>query len=254
MPWLGYFDMINQADVFIFLDDAQWTSRDWRNRNRVRTSQGWIWLTVPVKFEKPHFEYDIKDVKTDNSQDWQEMHLNTLWAYYKKSSHFTEMYSLFDSILNKKHKLVVDLSYELIFKICNYIGIKEIRFLFSQDMKILKELKRTERLLGILEQIGGVTTYISGPAAKSYLEESKFEEKGIKVEWHEYHHPYYDQNTWRSNIFISHLSIVDLLFNHGKESLEILSCKKIIEKPEQIQIIMPDEYRVKKKLPRKGVE
>lgn len=254
MPWLGYFDMINQADVFVFLDDVQWTNTDWRNRNRVRTPQGWAWLTVPVKFEKSHLEYYIKDVKIDNSQDWQKRHLDTIWACYKKSSYFTEVYPLFDNILSKKHTLVADLNYELIFKICNYIGVKETRFLFSQDMKIPEELKRTERLLGILNQIRGVTTYISGPAAKSYLEEAKFEEKSIKVEWHDYHHPYYNQNTWRSNTFISHLSIIDLLFNHGKESFEILSCQKAIEKPEQIQIIMPDEYMVKKKLLRKVLE
>ena len=242
MPWLGYFDLINQADVFVFLDDVQWSTGAWRNRNRVRTAQGWTWLTVPVKFEKAHFEYSIKDVEINNFQNWQKKHLGTLWTCYKKAPYFDEVYPLFDSILSKKQIFVIDLNYELIFAICNYIELKETKFLFSQEMSISREIKKTEKLIGIFEEIGGVATYISGPSAKSYIEESKFEGKGIKLEWHNYQHPYYRQNTWGSNIFIPYLSIVDLLFNHGKESLDILSGSRIIEKPEHIQTVMPDEY------------
>ncbi|GAH65444.1 unnamed protein product, partial [marine sediment metagenome] len=185
----------------------------------------------------------IKDVKIDNSKNWQGKHLGTLRSCYKKAPHFDEVYSLFNNILNKKAQFVIDLNYELISVICNYIELKEMRFLFSQEINLPREVKKTEKLLSILEEIGGITTYISGPSAKPYLEESKFEEKGIKVEWHNYRHPYYNQNTWGSNIFIPYLSIVDLLFNHGKESLEILTGGKIIEKPEHIKVILPDEYK-----------
>ena len=235
--------MVDEADVFVFLDDVQWTTRDWRNRNRVRTPQGWSWLTVPVKLERSHYEYKINDIEIDNSQDWQKKHLGVLRRFYRKTPYFDEVYPLFDNILGKKKKFVVDLNYELIFGICNYIDLKETRFLFSQEMNIPNNVRKTERLLRIIEEIGAITTYISGSAAKSYLEENELEEKGIKVEWHDYHHPYYSQNTWGSNIFIPYLSIVDLLFNHGKESLRILSCKKIIERPEHIQVVLPDEYK-----------
>ena len=245
IPWLGYFDLINQADVFVFLDDVQWTTRDWRNRNRIRTPQGWSWLTVPVKLERTYFEYDIKDVEIDSSGSWQKKHLGTLRSWYKKAPHFDEVYPLFDSILSKKQKFVIDLNYDLLFAICDYIELKETRFLFSQEMTISREARKTGKLLAIIEEIGGVTTYISGPSANAYLEESEFEAKGIKVEWHNYHHPYYKQNTWGSNIFIPYLSIVDLLFNHGKESLGILSGSKITGKPEHIQVVLPDEYKGK---------
>ena len=243
IPWLGYFDLMNQADVFVFFDDIQWTTRDWRNRNRVRTAQGWTWLTAPVKLEKPYYEYDIKDVKLDNSDNWQEKHLGTFRTWYKKAPYFAEVYPLFDTILSKKQEFVVDLNYELIFAICNYIELKKTRFLFSQETNFCKELKKTERLLCVLEEIGGVTTYMSGTSAKLYLEENKFKGKGIKVEWHNYQHPYYRQNTWGSNVFIQYLSIIDLLFNHGKESLEILSGRRTIERPEHIEIVPADEYR-----------
>ena len=243
IPWLGYFNLIHEADVFVFLDDVQWTIRDWRNRNRVRTPQGWSWLSVPTSLEKPYFEYVIKDVKIDNSQNWQRKHLGTLRSGYQKAPYFAEVYPLLENILGKKHEFVVDLNYELIFGICNYIGLGKTRFLFSQEMNISGEGKKTEKITGIIEAIGGVTAYLSGPAAKLYLDGSKFEEIGVEVAWHEYHHPYYRQNTWRSNIFISYLSVVDLLFNHGKESLGILSGTKIIEKPEGIQVVSADDYQ-----------
>ncbi len=243
MPWLGYFDLINQADVFVFLDDVQWTTGDWRNRNRIRTPQGWTWLTVPVRFEKPHLEYHIKDVQISTSQNWQKQHLDALWACYRKTPHFGEVYPLFEKALSTKQKFIVDLNYELIFVICNYLELKKTRFLFSQKMNTPGELSKDERLLAIFDEIGGVTTYISGPAAKSYLQENKFQEMGIKVQWHDYDHPYYNQNTWGSNMFIPYLSIVDLLFNHGKESLQILSGSKRIEKPEGIKTVLPDDYR-----------
>ena len=242
MPWLGFFNMVEEADIFVFLDDAQWTVRDWRNRNRIRTSQGWTWLTVPVKLEKTYYEYKICNVKIDNSQNWQEKHLGLLKSFYRRAHYFDEIYPLLDNILSKKHRFMVDLNYELIFWIIDYLKLKKIKFKYSQAMNIPNELKKTDRLLYILEKIGNIKTYISGPAAKSYIEMDKFENKGIKIIWHEYVHPYYEQNTWKSNIFIPYLSIIDLLFNHGKDSLDILTHKKVIKRPESIRIVMPNEY------------
>lgn len=247
MPWLGFFNMAEETDIFVFLDDAQWTVRDWRNRNRIRTSQGWTWLTVPVKLGKTYYEYRICDVKIDNSQNWQEKHLGLLKSFYRKARYFDEIFPPLDNILSKKHRFMVDLNYELIFWIANYLNLKDTKFLFSQKMDIPSELKKTNRLLYILEKIGNIKTYVSGPTAKAYIEIDKFEKKGINVIWHEYIHPYYEQNAWRSNIFIPYLSIIDLLFNHGKESLDILTHKKVIEKPESIKIVMPDEYERSKR-------
>ena len=244
IPWLGFLDMVNEATVFVFLDDVQWTKRDWRNRNRVRTPQGWSWLTVPAKLEKTYYEYNICDVQIDNSQNWQESHLGMLRGFYKRSPFFDEIYPIMDNILHKKHRFVVDLNYEIILDICHYLALEDTEFLYAQEMDIPPQIKATDRLLYILlEKIGDVATYISGPVSKAYLEEDKFTEAGIEVEWHYYEHPYYSQNTWRSNVFISYLSVVDLLFNHGKESLDILTLSKAIEKPESIQILTPDEYR-----------
>ncbi|HUV26532.1 MAG TPA: WbqC family protein, partial [Anaerolineales bacterium] len=162
IPWLGYFDLINRADVFVFLDDAQWTTRDWRNRNRIRTPQGWKWLTVPVALEKPYYEYCIKDVKVDNTQNWPEQHLTTLKHHYKKTPHFEEVHLLLENALNKEHKFVVDLNYDIIFRTCDYLALDIPKFLFSQEMNIPNDIKRDDKLLEILRTVGGIDTYISG--------------------------------------------------------------------------------------------
>lgn len=247
MPWLGFFDLLNQADIFVFYDDVQWSTGSWRNRNRIRSDQGWSWITVPIRFDGPHLNLAIKDVKINYERKWQKKHLGSLWACYKKSPYFEEIYPLFESVLSTKYQFVIELNYEIIFAICKYMSLEDKRFLFSQDMHIDKGAQKTERLLNVFEEIGGVTTYISGPAAMSYLEEDKVSRMGIKVEWHNYQHPYYNQNTWGSNMFISYLSVADLLFNHGKDSMEILSGAKVIEKPENVQLVTPDEYNQKVK-------
>jgi len=243
MPWLGFFDMIAKADVFVYLDDVQWTTRDWRNRNRIRTPQGWKWLTVPVKLEGDYRNYLIKDVEIDNSQNWRKDHLGTLNNVYRKAPYFQEVFPLFDDVLGKEQRLVIELNYELVFSMCDYLRIPRSRFMFSQEMDIPEEARQTDRLLAILDKVGQVSTYVSGPAAQAYMELDKFEERGIGVEWHHYDHPYYNQNTWGSNVFIPYLSVVDLLFNHGRESLDILLGKKRVDKPTDVQVVMPDEYK-----------
>ena len=240
IPWMGYFNLINSADVFVFLDSVQWTKRDWRNRNRVRTSQGWSWLTIPVKLEEAHYNRKICEVKIDNSQNWQAKHLGRLESFYKKAPYFDEIYIPLKKILNRGYKYIVDINYELLFWISGYLNLNHTKFLFSQKMDIPDELNKTDRLIWILETIGNVEYYLSGLKAQPYLEINKFEEKKIKVVWHDYRQPYYNQNTLESDAFISNLSILDILFNHGKDSPGIIFNKNKIKKPEHVKIIMPD--------------
>lgn len=242
LPWLGFFNMVQQSDVFVFFDDVQWTTRDWRNRNRIRTPQGWTWLTVPVRLNKSYFEYRSNEVEIDYSQPWQKKHLGTFSHCYAKSPFFNQVYPMLENIVGKPHKLAIELNYDIVLAICDYLGLKK-RFLYSQDMCIPDQVKKSERLLAVLEKVGGITEYISGPAAKNYLEEDKFKRAGIAVSWHEYHHPFYAQNTWHSGTFISYLSIVDLLFNHGPASLPILTGQTVVEKPAEIKVQSPEASR-----------
>lgn len=241
MPWMGFFHLIEISDVFVFYDDVQYTIRDWRNRNRIRTQKQWIWLSVPVKLERPHFEYRICEVPISYDHKWVKKHLNSIINSYQRSAYFDEFFPIIQGIDNKRPDYLSTLNYEIILAICDYLGINKPQFIFSQDMDIPKEHAKTDRLLAVLERIGGVKTFISGPKAKSYLETNKFTEKGINVVWHDYQQPYYEQNLWGSNIFISNMSIIDLIFNHGKESMQILTRKKVIEKPKLIEIVSPEK-------------
>jgi hypothetical protein len=235
---IGFFNLVNEADVFVYLDDVQWTKSDWRNRNRVRTPQGWTWLTVPVITHKHHKEYLIKDVQIDYSQDWQSKHLKTLEMCYKHSPYFEEVFPCVEAILNFKIELIARLNETIVNTFCSYMELPQPDFRFSEYMTLPESRQKNDRLLAILEYIGSIDHYLSGPSAKGYLDENRFEATGIKIEWHNYKHPYYNQKIWKStpNTFISHLSILDLLFNHGKESKNIITGRIKIDKPDNIVI------------------
>ena len=182
MPWLGFFNMVDWADTFIFLDDVQWTQRDWRNRNRVRTSQGWTWLTVPVTVSRHYRHYLIKDVQIDNSQNWQDKHLKTLEMCYKHTSCFTEIFPFIEAVFNARHVLISELNYDLIAVFCHYLCL-HTKFLYSQSMNLPIEVQKDDKLLAILQHVGNVDTYLSGPSAQGYLSKEKFNDAGIKVKW-----------------------------------------------------------------------
>lgn len=239
IPWLGFFDMLYQADKFVFYDDVQYTTRDWRNRNRICIQTGWRWLSVPVALSKSYFEYKVCEVPISYDHDWVKEHLDLFKEAYGKALYFSELYPLLERILVKRPKFLIDLNYALLFAICEYLGINTEKIMFSQKMDIDKDLTKTDRLLDVLSKTGKIREYISGPKAKGYLEQEKFDRKGIKVLWHKYQCPYYNQNLWNSNIFISHLSIVDLIFHHGKDALAVILHKKEIVKPEGVSIVSP---------------
>ncbi len=238
LPWLGFFDLVYKADTFVILDDVQYTVRDWRNRNRIKTPNGIIWLTVPVRSQNVR-EKLIKDVEIDNSQDWQRKHLKTFETFYKKARCYHEIIEMLLPVYEKKYKFLIEVDLDIIQRIKSYLSIQS-ELLFSSE--IPSEGKKDEKLLSICKHLNA-THYLSGNAAKNYLREEIFEKEGIKVEWHNYKHPYYEQ-LWMKEIgFVSYLSVVDLLFNHGPESLAILTNRKTIYKPEDIIMKNADEFK-----------
>jgi len=243
LPWLGFFDFIDQSDYFIFLDDVQWTKRDWRSRNRCRTPQGWSWLTVPVNLKKSSREYKICEVGISYSQPWIEKHLNLIYSCYKKTPFFPEVFPLIEKPLREKHSNISNLNYALVLEIVNYLGIKDVVFKFSQKFKNVSHLEKSDKLIAILKTLPKVKVYISGVLAKNYIDEDQFKEVGYSLLWHDYKHPYYNQKTWKQDVFISHLSIVDLLFNHGQESLDILTGRMVIPKPKNVRILTPEDLK-----------
>lgn len=215
IPWKGYFDLINCVDEFVVFDDVQFTKRDWRNRNKLKTPTGTAWLTVPVKVAGK-FEQLIKDTEIENDS-WSKKHWKFFEMNYKRSKYFNEVCEfLEDCYLETPYKYLSELNMSLIKKICSYLDINT-KFSHSSDFNLVNE--KSSRLLEICKQ-ANATEYISGPAAKNYLNTDLFDKSKINVSWFNYSsYPEYPQ-LWGE--FVHEVSILDLLFNCGKDSIKYL--------------------------------
>jgi WbqC-like protein family len=211
IPWKGYFDLIAAVDEFIIYDDMQYTRRDWRNRNQIKTPLGVQWLTVPVQV-KGKYHQKIRDTEIDDS-GWAMVHRKALVQNYSRASHFGEIAAWLEPLyLVESCTHLSRLNRCFIEAVCDYLGIKTV-ISNSWDYSLLDG--KTERLADLCQQAGG-TEYISGPAAKDYIEESVFTERGIKLTWFDYSgYPEYPQ-LWGE--FTHGVTILDLLFNCGKNS------------------------------------
>jgi hypothetical protein len=211
IPWKGYFDIIAAVDEFILYDDMQYTRRDWRNRNLIKTPQGAQWLTVPV-LVKGKYHQKICETEIDGA-DWAAAHWKAIAQNYRRASHFSEVASWLEPIyLSERFTQISKLNRRFIEAICFYFGIKTV-ISNSYDYKL--QGGKTERLADLCVQAGG-TEYISGPAAKDYIDENVFSDLGIKLTWFDYAgYPEYPQ-LWGD--FIHGVTILDLLFNCGKDA------------------------------------
>ena len=208
IPWKGYFDMIAAVDEFILYDDVQFTKNDWRNRNQIKTPQGVQWLTIPVGQD---IGRRIRDVTIGTK--WQEKHWRTLESNYRRARYFEEIAKwLMPLYFDEPASHLSHLNRRFIDAICNYLGIKP-KLSSSWDYSLIEG--KTERLVDLCAQVGG-TEYISGPAARDYIEEGVFGEEGIELTWFDYSgYPEYPQ-LWEG--FTHGVTILDLLFNCGKDA------------------------------------
>lgn len=208
IPWKGYFDMIAAVDEFILYDDMQFTKNDWRNRNKIKTPQGINWLTVPVG---QNIRRLIKDVRLDG--DWQQKHWKSLAANYRRAPFFNEIASWLEPLyIEQSYTLLSEMNRIMIEAVCRYLHIGTI---ISSSSDYTLADGKTERLLDLCMQAGG-TEYISGPAARDYMDESIFEHASIRLTWFDYEgYPEYPQ-LWGE--FVHGVSILDLLFNCGRNS------------------------------------
>ncbi|MFT4162415.1 WbqC family protein [Shinella sp.] len=215
IPWKGYFDMIAAVDEFILYDDMQYTRRDWRNRNKIKTPQGLQWLTVPVNV-KGKYHQTIRETRLDD-QAWRETHWKSLSYNYGKAPYFSEISHLLEPVLLKGQQVFLsDLNRDLLIAICIYLGITT-RIRCSSEFA-LREGK-SERLLGVCLD-AGAEIYVSGPAARDYLDSTIFTLAGISVEWFDYSHYREYPQLWGA--FEHGVSILDLLYNCGPQSASFM--------------------------------
>lgn len=213
IPWLGYFRKMVESDVFIMLDNVQYTKNSFINRNKIKTPQGDMWLTVPVAFK---FGELINEVKINNESNWRKRHLKTLEMDYKKTEFFEQIVGLIEEIYYYKDwQNLCEFNTALVKSIAFYLGLDK-KIVNASDLKV--HGKSTELLIQIVKQVNG-ETYLSGSGGTKYQEEDTFVREGIGLQYCGFVHPIYPQQ-WGD--FIPNLSIIDLLFNCGPSSQRIL--------------------------------
>lgn len=210
IPWKGYFDIIHDVDLFIFYDDLQYTKNDWRNRNKIKTNQGVNWITIPVGADANRLICDVEI--TDAT--WQTKHWKTLQQFYCKSPHFARYQTFFEDIyLGRQWRNLSELNQHLIRLIS--VDLLNITTEFRDSREFNLSGQKLERLLELVTK-AGAERYISGPAAKDYIESARFAELGIELVWKDYSgYPEYPQ---RFPPFDHGVSILDLLFNVGPDA------------------------------------
>ncbi|MEX0299181.1 MAG: WbqC family protein [Kordiimonas sp.] len=211
IPWRGYFDLINQVDIFVFLDDVQYTKQDWRNRNKIcirKSSPNW--LTIPVHTNS--LDQLINSVYINNKLPWVKKHLSALQSNYGRAPYFKEFFEPLKEIYNRRFELLVEFDIILIQQISDWLGI-ETEFCVSSNLNISGQ--KDDKLIRMIQSLGG-TEYISGPAAQAYLQPSLWQDAGINLKYIDYsgYPPYLQINPG----FEPQVSILDLIFMTGPDA------------------------------------
>jgi WbqC-like protein family len=210
LPWLGYFDQMCKADVFVWYDDVQFDKHGWRNRNRVKGPNGPLWLTVPI-LHKGRAEQPINAVEIDNRAAWSRKHLRSVAQLYARAPFRDAVLPRLSELLLRPWERLIDLDIATTEWLAGEFGIRTPRHSASQ---LLIDGDRNARLINLCRHFRA-TRYISGDAARAYLDVAQFAAAGIEVVWHSYQHPHYPQ---LHGEFVPYLSALDLLLNVGPEA------------------------------------
>jgi hypothetical protein len=220
LPWRGYFDFIREVDLFIIHDDLQYTKGDWRNRNRIKTSRGLEWITVPVNYKNT--SQIIEETTVDYSTSWAQKMLNRIREAYRQAPCFGMYFTQLNDLLLEPAASISELNLRLINWACGHLKINT-PIKFSREFNPMGA--KTERLLGILKQVDA-TVYLSGPAAQAYLVPELLEGNGIKLEYKKYNYPEYTQ---LFPPFEPYVSVIDLFFMTGENAWSYLEFSKEIQ-------------------------
>ncbi|MGA1859721.1 WbqC family protein [Azospirillum sp. 11R-A] len=220
LPWRGYMDFIRQVDLFLLFDDVQYTRRDWRNRSRIKTAQGWHWLTVPVRH--PARDQRIFEVEITYEVEWRSAHMAQIDAWYRKAPFYPLYRDELAELLAAEPRTLLELNHSACLWLMRLLDIRT-------PVRLASELgaqgRKTDRLLDLLRKVGA-TSYLSGPAAKDYIEVAKFHDVGIGLEYKTYDYADYPQQ-WGP--FQPGLSVIDLLMNVGPGAKEHIASRRANE-------------------------
>ncbi len=223
LPYLGLLHKISQADLFVIVDTVQFVKRGpfgFQNRAKIRTKTGWCWLTVPV-LTKGKFHQSIRETKINNKIPWQRKHWKSILLNYQGAPYFGRYGDFLEEIYNRQWEYLADLNETIIRYLLKELGIK-IKVVKASEVGPVG--KGTDLIVDMCRKLGA-NTYLHGKHGRDYVDESKFREAGLRSIYQEFHHPVYGQ---QFGPFLPNMAGIDLLFNHGEESLDILLGRKPI--------------------------
>ena len=212
-PWLGFFDKLDRADVFVLLDNVQYKKNEWQNRNRIKGAAGPQWLTIPVS---GRFGQEIGELDIAQRENWQARHLKTLRTCYSRAPHFAETFSHYERIASRRWEKLADLNVQLLRDLVEQLNL-ETKILLASELGPLPD-HRDERLIELCRKCGA-RNYLAGAGGRGYMELERYQAAGLDVIFQNYQHPAYPQ---LFGPFTPNLSVLDLLFNCGPTSMEIL--------------------------------
>lgn len=216
LPWLGFFDKMRQSDVFVLLDTVQFAKDDFQNRNRIKTRNGPVWLTAPV-YKKGKSEQLIINIEICNDRNWRNRCWSLIYQNYKGAPYFADHRPFFEELYARKWSRLVDLNTLVIQYLAEQLGL-ETKLVTASELGVYERGPTNVNLT--ICRLLGADVYLSGKYGKEYLDETQFAAHGIEVRYQDFQHPVYPQ-LWGD--FLSHLSAIDLLFNCGDSSLEMIA-------------------------------
>ena len=215
LPWLGLFHKIILADTFVSFNQVQYLPKDWNNRNKIKTDNGWIWMTVPV-LKSGYREKTIAEIKINNDTRWNIKHWRTINQFYGKAPYFKKYKNFFhDVYLNNEWEYLIDINEYMLKWFLEEMSI-DIKFIDAKELNLSG--KKSELVLNMCKKLKA-TTYIFGIQGAEYANLDSFKENDVNLIFQDYEHPEYQQLFSK---FLPNLSIIDLLFNHGLDSKNII--------------------------------
>lgn len=212
LPWLGLFHRISLCNIFVSLDTVKFNPRSYDSRNKIKTPHGFKWLKVPTKKTKSEL---LKDIRIDNDSDWRGEHLKAISYSYAVAKFFGDYFKKIENILNKKHEYLMDLNEDLMKFFLQELKI-DVEFFKASNFDIAGS--KNQYLINLCKTFYA-EVYVFGQMGKDYADRDLWKKNNINIFFHEYHHPIYSQ---KFNNFEPNLSIIDLLFNEGPQSLSII--------------------------------
>ena len=215
LPWLGFFSKAKMSDIFVMFDVADYSKNNFMNRNKIRISSGWAYLTIPI--ERRYYRTPLYKVMLPSDDMWQESHWKNILFNYNKTDYFDSYSDFFERIYKEQHKTLMELNEKIILYLFEQFEI-EVDVVKTTELDISPGLKRTDLLINILKGVGA-DAYLSGEKGREYIEKEKFSKVGIGLTFQEYEHPVYKQ---RFDGFEPFMSAIDALFNLGEKARNLI--------------------------------